>query len=181
DEPQPRTELPRAPAQAAALVEPHAVVFPRVGRIVQHAVHPLSRVRAEAGQHDEVDGGRREPKLGEQRVDRASRIAGIVLQSTEALFRRAGDDLAVTKDRRGGAVGLGDPEDDHWIEILSDGDRFLDGTRWRGLLSALRRRTHRGDGMKELIFAMEFTGTAGSVPGSDTRLQARTSATGQTL
>jgi len=35
--------------------------------------------------------------------------------------------------------------------------------------------------MKELVFALEFKGTAGPVPGSDTRLQARTSATGQTL
>lgn len=35
--------------------------------------------------------------------------------------------------------------------------------------------------MKELVFALEFKGTAGPVLGSDTRLQAKTSATGQTL
>lgn len=35
--------------------------------------------------------------------------------------------------------------------------------------------------MKELVFALEFKGTAGPVPGSDTRLRAKTSATGQTL
>jgi|SRR5712692_6861985 len=35
--------------------------------------------------------------------------------------------------------------------------------------------------MKELVFALEFKGSAGPVPGSDNRLQARTSATGQTL
>jgi len=35
--------------------------------------------------------------------------------------------------------------------------------------------------MKELVFALEFKGTAGPVAGSDTRLRAKTSATGQTL
>ncbi len=35
--------------------------------------------------------------------------------------------------------------------------------------------------MKELVFALEFKGSAGPVPGADNRLQARTSATGQTI
>lgn len=35
--------------------------------------------------------------------------------------------------------------------------------------------------MKELVFALEFKGTAGPVAGSDTRLRAKTSATGQIL
>jgi hypothetical protein len=35
--------------------------------------------------------------------------------------------------------------------------------------------------MKELVFALEFKGNAGPVPGSDKRLQAKTSATSQTL
>jgi hypothetical protein len=35
--------------------------------------------------------------------------------------------------------------------------------------------------MKELIFALEFKGSAAPVPGSDNRLRATTSATGQTL
>jgi hypothetical protein len=35
--------------------------------------------------------------------------------------------------------------------------------------------------MKELVFALEFKGTAGPVPGSENRLRAKTSATGQTL
>jgi hypothetical protein len=35
--------------------------------------------------------------------------------------------------------------------------------------------------MKELVFALEFKGQAAPVAGSDTRLRARTSATGQTL
>ena len=35
--------------------------------------------------------------------------------------------------------------------------------------------------MKELVFAFEFKGNAGPVPGSDKRLQAKTSATSQTL
>jgi hypothetical protein len=35
--------------------------------------------------------------------------------------------------------------------------------------------------MKELVFALEFKGTAGPVPGSENRLQAKTTATGQTL
>jgi hypothetical protein len=35
--------------------------------------------------------------------------------------------------------------------------------------------------MKELVFALEFRGSAGSVPGSDKKMQAKTSATSQTL
>jgi hypothetical protein len=35
--------------------------------------------------------------------------------------------------------------------------------------------------MKELVFALEFKGNAGPVPGSDKRMQAKTSATSQTL
>jgi hypothetical protein len=35
--------------------------------------------------------------------------------------------------------------------------------------------------MKELVFALEFKGNAAPVPGSDKRLQAKTSATSQTL
>jgi hypothetical protein len=35
--------------------------------------------------------------------------------------------------------------------------------------------------MKELVFALEFKGSAAPVPGSDKRLQAKTSATSQTL
>jgi hypothetical protein len=35
--------------------------------------------------------------------------------------------------------------------------------------------------MKELVFALEFKGSAAPVPGSDTRLRATTSAAGQTL
>lgn len=35
--------------------------------------------------------------------------------------------------------------------------------------------------MKELVFALEFKGRAAPVPGSDNRLRAQTSATGQTL
>ena len=35
--------------------------------------------------------------------------------------------------------------------------------------------------MNELIFALEFRGNAGPVPGSDKRLRAKTSAAGQTL
>lgn len=35
--------------------------------------------------------------------------------------------------------------------------------------------------MKELVFALEFRGSADPVPGSNTRLRAKTSATGQTL
>ena len=35
--------------------------------------------------------------------------------------------------------------------------------------------------MKELVFALEFKGSAGPVPGSDNKLRAKTSATGQTL
>lgn len=35
--------------------------------------------------------------------------------------------------------------------------------------------------MKELVFALEFKGSAAPVPGSDNRLRAKTSATGQTL
>lgn len=35
--------------------------------------------------------------------------------------------------------------------------------------------------MKELVFALEFKGTAAPVPGSENRLRAKTSATGQTL
>ena len=35
--------------------------------------------------------------------------------------------------------------------------------------------------MKELVFALEFKGSAGPVPGSDNRLRAKTSAPGQTL
>ena len=35
--------------------------------------------------------------------------------------------------------------------------------------------------MKELVFALEFKGSAGPVPGSDNKLRAQTSATGQTL
>ena len=35
--------------------------------------------------------------------------------------------------------------------------------------------------MKELVFALEFKGSAAPVPGSDTRLRATTSASGQTL
>jgi hypothetical protein len=35
--------------------------------------------------------------------------------------------------------------------------------------------------MKELVFALEFKGTAEPVPGSSNRLRARTSATGQTI
>ncbi|MGH7268074.1 MAG: hypothetical protein ACREMB_24920, partial [Candidatus Rokuibacteriota bacterium] len=35
--------------------------------------------------------------------------------------------------------------------------------------------------MKEVVFALEFTGSAAPVPGSDNRLRAQTSATGQTL
>jgi hypothetical protein len=35
--------------------------------------------------------------------------------------------------------------------------------------------------MKELVFALEFKGTAAPVPGSETRLRASTSANGQTL
>lgn len=35
--------------------------------------------------------------------------------------------------------------------------------------------------MKELVFALEFKGSAAPVPGSDNKLRAKTSATGQTL
>jgi len=35
--------------------------------------------------------------------------------------------------------------------------------------------------MKELVFALEFNGSAAPVPGSDNKLRAKTSATGQTL
>ena len=35
--------------------------------------------------------------------------------------------------------------------------------------------------MRELVFALEFRGSAGPVPGSDKKLQAKTSATSQTL
>ena len=35
--------------------------------------------------------------------------------------------------------------------------------------------------MKELVFALEFRGSAGPVPGSDKKMQAKTSATSQTL
>lgn len=35
--------------------------------------------------------------------------------------------------------------------------------------------------MKELVFALEFKGTAVPVPGSDKKLQAKTSASSQTL
>ena len=35
--------------------------------------------------------------------------------------------------------------------------------------------------MKELVFALEFKGSAAPIPGSDKRLQAKTSATSQTL
>jgi hypothetical protein len=35
--------------------------------------------------------------------------------------------------------------------------------------------------MRELVFALEFKGSAAPVPGSDNRMQARTTATGQTL
>jgi hypothetical protein len=35
--------------------------------------------------------------------------------------------------------------------------------------------------MRQLTFALQFKGSAGPVPGSDTKLQAKTSASGQTL
>jgi hypothetical protein len=38
-----------------------------------------------------------------------------------------------------------------------------------------------GSAMKELVFALEFRGSAAPVPGSDKKLQAKTSATSQTL
>src|SRR4029453_5462206 len=55
--------------------------------------------------------------------------------------------------------------------------------RLTAFLTSLPRnaRAAGGSAMKELVFALEFRGSAGSVPGSDKKMQAKTSATSQTL
>src|SRR5262249_15400944 len=119
DEAQARAELPGPAGKPAPLVETDAVVLPRVGRIVEDAIHPVARIRAEAGQGDQIDGGRGETELAQERGHRLARVAGVVLQPAEPLLGRAGDDLAVTQDRRGRTVGFGNAEDDHRDVILS--------------------------------------------------------------
>src|SRR5947208_8163101 len=119
DEAEPAAQLAGPAGEAATLVEADAVILPRVRGVVEHAVHPLARVRAQAGQRDDVDVGRGETELAQQRVYRLARIAGVVLQPAEALFGCTADDLAVAQDRRGRTVGLGDAEDDHRDVILS--------------------------------------------------------------
>src|SRR5437899_10323930 len=116
----PRAQLAGPAGEAATLVEADAVMLPGVRGVVEHAVHPLARVRAQAGQRDDVDVGRGETELAQQRVYRLARIAGVVLQPAEALFGCTADDLAVAQDRRGRTVGLGDAKDDHRYVILSN-------------------------------------------------------------
>src|SRR5262249_17364886 len=60
----------------------------------------------------EIDVGRPQREITQERVDGETRIAGVVLQAREALLRGAGDDLAVAEDRRRRAVRLADPEND---------------------------------------------------------------------
>src|SRR5262245_66523680 len=53
---------------------------------------------------------------------------------------------------------------------------------WRSSTSPTETPEPRGrSAMKELVFALEFKGNAAPVPGSDKKLQAKTSATSQTL
>src|SRR2546422_1260486 len=49
DEAEPRAQLAGPAGEAATLVEADAVILPRVRGVVEHAVHPLARVRALAG------------------------------------------------------------------------------------------------------------------------------------
>ena len=61
---EPRAELARAPSEPARpLLEAYAVVLAGVVRVVQHAVHPVARVRARAGERDQVDVARGEREL----------------------------------------------------------------------------------------------------------------------
>src|SRR6266702_5088778 len=91
----------------------------QVKALVLGQVELAARGLAQASQRDDVDVGRGETELAQQRVYRLARIAGVVLQPAEALFGCTADDLAVAQDRRGRTVGLGDAEDDHRDVILS--------------------------------------------------------------
>src|SRR5437773_4239808 len=121
DEAEPRAQLAGPAGEAATLVEADAVILPRVRGVVEHAVHPLARVRAQAGQRDDVDVGRGETELAQQRVYRLARIAGVVLQPAEALFGCTADDLAVPHDLRRRTVGPGVAADDNRSDDIAHG------------------------------------------------------------
>src|SRR5439155_4619614 len=117
-------ELRAEPAGPAAepapgRLQPHGVVLPRVRGVAHHTVHPRVGRDAGAGEDDAVDrrGGERE--LAQERVDRAARVAGVVLQPREPLLGRAADDRAVAQHGRRRAMSLADPQHDHDRTIIA--------------------------------------------------------------
>src|SRR5262249_43053067 len=97
----------------------HAVVLLDVGLVVEHTIEPLARGGPGTGQGHEVDLGRRDAALAEQRIDGEARVACVILESGEALLGGASHDPTVLEERRGSAVGLVDAEDDHVSGIIS--------------------------------------------------------------
>ncbi len=93
---EPGAELARAPGEAAPRrLEADAVVAAPVRLVAHDTVHPLVGGDARAREDDEVERAAVEGELAQQRVDRAPRIARVVLQPREALLGGAADDLAV--------------------------------------------------------------------------------------
>src|SRR2546427_13198335 len=86
DQAEPCAQLAGPAGEAPTLVEAAAVILPPVRGVVEHAVHPLARVRAQAGPRDNGDVGPGETGLAQQRVHRPARITGAGLQPAEALF-----------------------------------------------------------------------------------------------
>src|SRR5262249_7777793 len=115
-----RTELARAAAEPAPRrLEADGVVPAHVSLVAHDAVHPVVGRDARSGQHDAIDLTRAHAGVAQQRVDSSSRVARVVLQAREALLGRAADDLPVAEHRRGRAVSLADPQNDHDPTIIS--------------------------------------------------------------
>ena len=91
------------------------------------------------------------PELGEQRVDRAPRIPGVVLEAREALLGGAADDPTVAEDGRGRAVRLGDPEDDHVPGSIRLARRPVRGARYASPALAPCRRLPRADALRRVM------------------------------
>src|SRR6266545_2078331 len=117
---EPCAEFPSAARQRPSRrPEADCVVAAHVGLVAHHPVHPFIGRDAGSGQHDAVDDAWSQAELSQQRVDRAARIAGVVLQAGKPLLGGAADDLAVLEDGGGRAVSLTDAQNDHDPTIIT--------------------------------------------------------------
>src|SRR5437762_1690517 len=114
EEAEPGAELARAPGEAAPRrLEADAIVAAPIRLVAHDTGHPLVGRDARAREDDEVERAAVEVELAQERVDRAPRIARVVLQPREALLGCEADDQDVAQDRGRRAMGLADPQDEH--------------------------------------------------------------------